>query len=312
MKRKSPSPNNESAKRARLKHGSSSSNSNSPGNNSSSSSNNNNNNETNVPTARRSLQESDNFGNFRFNGRKIVLVDSRTNPPRISIRFWDGKKYYRIPRNRFDIQSYEKFLKVYEKDIQGKEEELLEGLKNQERNGDSRCRATATTHDNNNCNGAASTTQKLHCGICNLANKNGTPSYHVSPSGIQKHCQTKRHKQLAKDFSNNQEVKLVGCRNCGFDNNDAKMLICQGYARSQNKSIVECNNMYHIGCLHPCLQSVPEGDWVCPLCLRTAKNDHEIAHKILSEIKNPDACIQNEMQALHDALNGVGRNNSRA
>ena len=68
--------------------------------------------------------------------------------PEIEIR--DGKKYYRIPRNRFDIQSYEKFLKVYEKDIQGKEEELLEGLKSQERNGDSRCRATATTHDNNN------------------------------------------------------------------------------------------------------------------------------------------------------------------
>ena len=43
---------------------------------------------------------------------------------------------------------------------------------------------------------------------------------------------------------------------------------------------------------------------------KDSKNDHEIAHKILSEIKNPDACIQNEMQALHDALNGVGRNNS--
>ena len=43
---------------------------------------------------------------------------------------------------------------------------------------------------------------------------------------------------------------------CGLDDRDFDLLICDG-----------CDSMYHLGCLDPPLEAVPEEDyWYCPTC----------------------------------------------
>jgi hypothetical protein len=46
-----------------------------------------------------------------------------------------------------------------------------------------------------------------------------------------------------------------GCRMCGKDNDHSKLLLCE-----------MCNAEYHIYCLDPPLDRVPDGDFYCGKC----------------------------------------------
>ncbi len=45
---------------------------------------------------------------------------------------------------------------------------------------------------------------------------------------------------------------IGGCCVCGLDNNHETLLLCD-----------ICDGPYHLACLHPPMDSVPEGDWIC-------------------------------------------------
>ena len=51
------------------------------------------------------------------------------------------------------------------------------------------------------------------------------------------------------------KVKPDGCMVCGYDNDHDGMLLCD-----------RCNLEYHMKCLRPPLDAVPEGEWLCPCC----------------------------------------------
>lgn len=103
--------------------------------------------------------------------------------------------------------------------------------------------------------------------FCNLCRK------HVqlrpnSKSRRKSHRNTKKHKLNAKYYSENNDFDLVGCRYCGFDDDDSNQLVCD-----------LCESQFHMYCLHPPLSGVPKGDWACPICVKFAlKNPkHDVA-----------------------------------
>lgn len=52
------------------------------------------------------------------------------------------------------------------------------------------------------------------------------------------------------------------CEICAtnYDNDDDTLLLCDS-----------CNLGYHIDCLSPKLEQVPQGDWFCPSCVEANK-----------------------------------------
>ncbi|KAM4570521.1 PHD and RING finger domain-containing protein 1-like [Fundulus diaphanus] len=54
---------------------------------------------------------------------------------------------------------------------------------------------------------------------------------------------------------------VVICEECGRSGRRDRLLVCR-----------QCDSGYHLGCLSPPLNSVPEGDWVCPDCEVTPHN----------------------------------------
>ena len=48
------------------------------------------------------------------------------------------------------------------------------------------------------------------------------------------------------------------CRVCGSAGDAENMLLCDGCT----------SGAYHIYCLHPRLDAIPQGDWFCPICAR--------------------------------------------
>eukprot|EP00854_Cymbomonas_tetramitiformis_P018689 gene18689-biopygen19280 len=52
--------------------------------------------------------------------------------------------------------------------------------------------------------------------------------------------------------------KHLACEKCKKSGGEASMLLCD-----------RCNRGYHIWCLEPALDGIPEGDWQCPKCLGT-------------------------------------------
>ena len=57
-----------------------------------------------------------------------------------------------------------------------------------------------------------------------------------------------------------------------------------------------CNVPYHLECLTPPLEEVPEGDWYCPRCIKDKDRRKEKVHN--------DANGKNEMDKGHDNTNG--------
>ena len=119
-------------------------------------------------------------------------------------------------------------------------------------------------------------------------------------------------------ISEKQEFRVLGCRKCGFDYDDGKTLICDGYLRDINGNINSCDNNYHTFCLNPPLQDedIANGNWVCPLCIRHAvidtRNNFELAKKIVENIPNPCAAIAGDINNLRDIIrrNAANRRNN--
>ena len=103
------------------------------------------------------------------------------------------------------------------------------------------------------------------------------------------HVKTKKHKVNAKYYSENNDFDLIGCRYCGFDDDDNNQLICD-----------LCESQFHIYCLNPPLHAVPDGDWACPICVKFA-------------LKNPNhdvAIALNNLDILETSQDLVGSPNS--
>ena len=63
---------------------------------------------------------------------------------------------------------------------------------------------------------------------------------------------TQSSPNLVTDESDND----AGCEVCGDDQDAANLLLCDG-----------CPAAYHVYCLEPELEEIPEGDWYCPSCV---------------------------------------------
>eukprot|EP00854_Cymbomonas_tetramitiformis_P010785 gene10785-biopygen11039 len=60
------------------------------------------------------------------------------------------------------------------------------------------------------------------------------------------------------DFSAAVPSKYLACEVCRKTDGEAEMLLCDA-----------CNRGYHLWCLNPALDGVPEGEWLCPRCSGT-------------------------------------------
>lgn len=69
-------------------------------------------------------------------------------------------------------------------------------------------------------------------------------------------------------------MSLLQCQLCGNAENDEHMLLCDS-----------CDRGYHMFCLNPPLEAIPEGDWNCPQCLDPSfsKPSAQDAAKLLSD-----------------------------
>ena len=56
------------------------------------------------------------------------------------------------------------------------------------------------------------------------------------------------------------EFENTICNTCNGGNDDDKMIICD-----------KCPNAYHTYCLEIKLEKIPEGDWICPVCISIKK-----------------------------------------
>lgn len=69
--------------------------------------------------------------------------------------------------------------------------------------------------------------------------------------------------QLSSSSSDSEVEDCTPCEECGItDPGDDEMLLCDGKG---------CSRAYHMLCLKPPLGSVPEGEWLCPICLGTVE-----------------------------------------
>jgi len=76
--------------------------------------------------------------------------------------------------------------------------------------------------------------------------------------------ETNRKGSVPSDDSSVDSIES-GCRICGFDDDHANLLLCEG-----------CDTEVHTYCLTPPLEKVPTGDWFCDSCkLRMGKAEEE-------------------------------------
>ena len=90
---------------------------------------------------------------------------------------------------------------------------------------------------------------------------------------------------------------LTYCEVCGQGNREDRLLLCDG-----------CDLGYHCECLEPPLDSVPVGEWFCPGCSGSQRQQHEtsqtrsqrrIGRTIVSE-RVRATIQQNREQARHN------------
>jgi hypothetical protein len=60
------------------------------------------------------------------------------------------------------------------------------------------------------------------------------------------------------DSASGEEIEIdkIACEACDKESGDDSMLLCDG-----------CDRGYHLHCLRPALEEVPDGEWHCPACL---------------------------------------------
>jgi remodeling and spacing factor 1 len=59
-----------------------------------------------------------------------------------------------------------------------------------------------------------------------------------------------------EDDDDDEEEEEIQCVVCDSPRDAQHMLLCDG-----------CDDGYHMACLHPPLEAIPEGDWFCEECL---------------------------------------------
>eukprot|EP00943_MAST-04B_sp_MAST-4B-sp1_P001229 g1229.t1 len=128
--------------------------------------------------------------------------------------------------------------------------------------------------------------------FCNLCKKN-VQLHPGSKIRRKNHVRTKRHKANAKYYSENNNFNLIGCRYCGFDDDDGKQLVCD-----------ICDSQYHIYCLTPPLKNIPQGDWACPICVKFAMQHptHDVAIAVKNlNIVGAHVTISNDTNGKQDS-----------
>lgn len=83
----------------------------------------------------------------------------------------------------------------------------------------------------------------------NNNNTTATRAASASKSSGSKQRKSQASVVVAEDLSASMGT---GCLICKQDNDHAKLMLCEG-----------CNGEYHIYCLNPPLEAVPEDDWFC-------------------------------------------------
>ncbi|KAK1939647.1 hypothetical protein X943_001917 [Babesia divergens] len=94
-------------------------------------------------------------------------------------------------------------------------------------------------------------------------------------AAIPSQIETVYHKSLAEET----EDPIGGCEVCGADSDWEALLLCDG-----------CNLGYHIFCLDPPLDSVPQGDWFCKACLEAQGMRHEESERTINVRDTIEPC----------------------
>jgi hypothetical protein len=80
----------------------------------------------------------------------------------------------------------------------------------------------------------------------------------------------------------------LACTRCGDHRRGAVMLLCDS-----------CDAPYHTYCLHPPLDEVPEGDWLCPECVRAGITMQQVAERQSRYIETPQSRPNLELPSPH-------------
>ena len=69
--------------------------------------------------------------------------------------------------------------------------------------------------------------------------------------------------KLSKDYKDLKQMRRDerGAEECFICKDGGDLLLCDG----------DCQKAFHLSCLNPPLQEVPEGDWFCPACMKQRK-----------------------------------------
>ena len=86
----------------------------------------------------------------------------------------------------------------------------------------------------------------------------------------------------------------TACKVCGSTENDAEMLLCE-----------RCDRGYHLGCLSPKLNAIPEDDWYCPKCPKCPSSKLHPSPKAKAKAAKP--VVADESDADTDDFQPVPR-----
>ncbi|XP_060515758.1 E3 ubiquitin-protein ligase UHRF1-like isoform X2 [Cylas formicarius] len=116
-----------------------------------------------------------------------------------------------------------------------------------------------------------------------LENRNNANLNNEKPRIYPVHCE--------KCMDNSQKgCKFCGCRLCSGKSDCDKLLLCD-----------ECDAGFHISCLDPPLDKIPDGDWYCPFC----KTDDSKIVKSSEPSKKREKMPSKQKETTHDWGEGM-------
>ncbi len=59
-----------------------------------------------------------------------------------------------------------------------------------------------------------------------------------------------------------ENIDVLVCELCSGGHNEERIILCD-----------KCDKGFHMFCLSPALEDVPDGEWVCPLCLKAENGE---------------------------------------
>ncbi len=82
------------------------------------------------------------------------------------------------------------------------------------------------------------------------------------------------------------------CEKCKGGHYEEKIILCD-----------RCDRGWHMFCLSPPLNNVPEGEWICPTCMAEGQTP-EMAH--VAHFAPQQFCLRPSPQEMHAASNSLG------